>query len=133
MHTECPSATTAPTSLPPSSPPSKKTPLLTLLLYAYSYSYYYFSFIDSLLYDIDAVSTSDIEVLGCGIISWRPPPGNEGQELGYAVRFFDGDSYDTSTGYRSIQRFFEDTGRQWAVAEDLPTNGQPVYADVSLL
>ena len=72
----------------------------------------------------------DTEVLGCGVISWRPPPGNEGEELGYAVRFFDGDTYEIS-GYRTIQRFFGDIGRQWAVAENLPTDGRKVYADVS--
>ena len=73
-----------------------------------------------------------IEVLGCGVISWRPPPGNEGEELGYVVRFFDGDTYDSSaSGYRRIQRYFDDIGRQWARAENLPTDGRTIYADVS--
>ena len=40
---------------------------------------------DSIILLADAVD--DIEVLGCGIISWKPPPGNE---LGYVVRFFEG-------------------------------------------
>ena len=72
-----------------------------------------------------------IEVLGCGVISWRPPPGNEGEELGYVVRFFDGDTYDSSaSGYRSIQRYFNDIGRHWARAENIPTDGRTIYADV---
>ena len=43
---------------------------------------------DSILLLADAVAVDDIEVLGCGIISWRPPPGNELEELGYVVRFY---------------------------------------------
>ena len=77
------------------------------------------------------MAAGDIEVLGCGVISWRPPPGNEGEELGYVVRFFDGDTYDSSaSGYRSLQRYFDDIGRQWARAENLPTDGRTIYADV---
>ena len=70
-------------------------------------------------------------MLGCGVISWRPPLGNEGQQLGYVVRFFDGETFETTTGYKITQRYFEDIGRQWAVAENLPTDGRTVYADVS--
>ena len=76
----------------------------------------------------------DIEVLGCGIISWKPPRGNEDcGGLGYVVRFFDGETYVStpSSGYRSLQRYFDEIGRQWAVGEDLPTDGRTVYADVS--
>ena len=77
------------------------------------------------------MAVGDIEVLGCGVISWRPPPGNEGEELGYVVRFFDGDTYDSSTsGYRRIQRYFDDIGRHWARAENMPTDGRTIYADV---
>ena len=77
------------------------------------------------------MAAGDIEVLGCGVISWRPPPGNEGEELGYVVRFFDGDTYDSSaSGYRSLQRYFQDIGRHWARAENLPTDGRTIYADV---
>ena len=83
----------------------------------------------------DAVAVEDIEVLGCGIISWKPPPGNELEELIYVVRFFDGPTYgttDPTTGYRSLQQYFdtEDIGKQSAVAIDLPY-GTTVYADVS--
>ena len=83
---------------------------------------------------IGAVHIDDIEVLGCGIISWKPPRGNEDcGGLGYVVRFFDGESYlsTPSSGYRSLQRYFDEIGRQWAVGEDLPTDGRTVYADVS--
>ena len=77
------------------------------------------------------MAAGDIEVLGCGVISWRPPPGNEGEELGYVVRFFDGDTYDSSaSGYRRIQSYFDDIGRHWARAENMPTDGRTIYADV---
>ena len=35
---------------------------------------------------------TEVEALGCGLISWEPPPGNEGLALNYIVRFFDGAS-----------------------------------------
>ena len=76
---------------------------------------------------------TEVEVLGCGVISWEPPPGNEGLALGYIVRFFDGASYEASaSGYRSAQRYFDDIGRHWARAENMPTDGRTVYADVSV-
>ena len=77
-----------------------------------------------------AVQVDDIQVLGCGIISWKPPRGNEGDRLGYIVRFSDDNS---NGGYRSLQRYFEDIGRQWAVADNLPTDRRIVYAEVSYL
>ena len=76
------------------------------------------------------VHVDDIRVLGCGVISWKPPRGNEGDRLGYVVRFSD----DKSNGrYRSLQRYFEDIGRQWAIADNLPTDGRTVYAEVSIV
>ena len=85
---------------------------------------------DSIILLADAVD--DIEVLGCGIISWRPPPGNELEELGYIVRFFEGSTYATTTGYKRNQQYVgsDDIGTQSAVAEDLPY-GTTVYAEVS--
>ena len=83
-----------------------------------------------------AGAVTEIEVLGCGIVSWKPPAGNEGLELGYAIRFFDGPTYERTsltTGYRRVQRHFSDTGRQWARVDDVPTDGTIVYADVSLI
>ena len=77
-------------------------------------------------------TVTEIEVLGCGTVSWKPPAGNEGLELSYSIRFFDGPTYERTsltTGYRRIQRRFSDTGRQWARADDIPT-GTTVYADV---
>ena len=86
---------------------------------------------DSILLLADAVD--DIEVLGCGIISWKPPPGNELEELGYVVRFFVGSTFATTTGYRRNQQYVgtDDIGKQSAVAEDLPY-GTTVYAEVSV-
>ena len=88
---------------------------------------------DSILLPADAVTVEDIEVLGCGIISWKPPPGNELEELGYVVRFFVGSTYATTTGYRRNQQYVgtDDIGTQSAVAEDLPY-GTTVYAEVSV-
>ena len=77
------------------------------------------------------MAVDDIEVLGCGIISWKPPPGNELEELGYIVRFFVGSTFDTTTGYKRTQSYIDDIGKQWAVAEDLPY-GTTVYAQVSV-
>ena len=82
------------------------------------------------------MAVEDIEVLGCGIISWKPPPGNELEELNYVVKFFDGPTYgttDPTTGYRSLQQYFgtDNIGKQSAVAIDLPY-GTTVYADVSV-
>ena len=87
---------------------------------------------DSILLLADAVAVDGIEVLGCGIISWRPPPGNELEELGYIVRFFEGSTYATTTGYRNQQYIgTDDIGKQSAVAQDLPY-GTTVYAEVSV-
>ena len=72
-------------------------------------------------------------MLGCGIIAWKPPQGNELEELGYVVRFFEGSTFaTTTTGYRIVQQYIDtdDIGQRWAVAEDLPY-GTTVYADVS--
>ena len=77
-------------------------------------------------------AVNETKVLGCGVISWKPPPGNEGLKLSYIVRFFDGSTYYTSTstsGYRRIQRNIE-IGRQWTRVDDIP-DGRTVYADVS--
>ena len=79
-----------------------------------------------------AVHVDDIQVLGCGVISWKPPRGNEGDLLGYVVRFSDDNSI-ANGGYRSLQRYFEDIGRQWAIADNLPTDGRTVYAEVSII
>jgi len=78
-----------------------------------------------------SVSTDDIQVLGCGVVSWKPPANTGGERPGYAIRFFDGDTYETST-YREVQRYFDDPGRQWAVAASLPST-RPIYADVRVL
>ena len=47
---------------------------------------------------------------------------------GYAVRFFDGETYETSS-YKEIQRYFHDPGRRWALAQRLPS-AKLIYADV---
>ena len=75
-------------------------------------------------------AVNETRVLGCGVISWKPPPGNEGVKLSYVVRFFDGGTYDTSpSGYKKIHRDIE-IGRQWTRVNDIP-DGRTVYADVS--
>ena len=74
---------------------------------------------------------TEIEVLGCGIVAWRTPANTGNEEPGYAIRFFDGDSYDDSS-YREIQRFFDDPSVHWARAKNMPST-RPIYADVSIL
>ncbi|CAI8023887.1 hypothetical protein GBAR_LOCUS13935, partial [Geodia barretti] len=74
-------------------------------------------------------AVNETKVLGCGLISWKPPPGNEGLKLSYIVRFFDGGTYETSaSGYRRIQRNIE-IGRQWTRVNNIP-DGRTVYADI---
>ena len=75
-----------------------------------------------------AVSISNITVLGCGLVSWKPPADIGGEMPGYAIRFFDGETYGTSQ-YTEIQRYFDDPNRRWAVAANLPS-GRTVYVDV---
>ncbi|CAI8023886.1 hypothetical protein GBAR_LOCUS13935, partial [Geodia barretti] len=76
-------------------------------------------------------AVNETKVLGCGLISWKPPPGNEGLKLSYIVRFFDGGTYETSaSGYRRIQRNIE-IGRQWTRVNNIP-DGRTVYADIPL-
>ena len=80
------------------------------------------------------MAVADVEVLGCGVIAWKPPQGNECEKLTYIVRFFDGATYPTSVGgYRTRQRYIDQTGRQWAIAENFPTDGRTVRADVSII
>jgi len=67
-------------------------------------------------------------VLGCGIVSWKPPANIGGEMPGYVIRFFDGDTYETSS-YTNIQRYFDDPERRWAEAANLPST-RPIYADV---
>ena len=82
---------------------------------------------------LGAVAVADVEVLGCGVIAWKPPQGNECEELTYTVRFFDGLSYFASAGgYRNIQQI-TNTDQTWAIAEDFPTDGRTVRADVSII
>ena len=76
-----------------------------------------------------AVHVDNITVLGCGVISWKPPRDTGGELPGYIVRFFDGATYENSV-YKEIQRsFVDDPGRQWAIGENLPS-GRTAYADV---
>ena len=65
-----------------------------------------------------AVSTVNITVLGCGVVSWKPPAVTGGEMPGYVIRFFDGDTYETSR-YKEIQRYFDDPERRWAEAANL--------------
>lgn len=70
-----------------------------------------------------------IEVLGCCIIAWKPPRDMGGERPGYAVRFFDGETYRGSN-FRMIFRSFEDPEKNWAKLDNCPTD-KPIYADVS--
>ena len=75
------------------------------------------------------VNISNITVLGCGIVSWKPPANAGGEMPGYAIRFFDGSTYPTSQ-YKEIHRHFHDPNRRWAVAKNLPRS-RTVYVDVN--
>ena len=75
------------------------------------------------------MSVSNITVLGCGIVSWKPPANIGGEMPGYAIRFFDGVTYPTSQ-YKEIHRHFDDPNRRWAVAKHLPSS-RTVYVDVN--
>ena len=66
----------------------------------------------------------------CGI-AWRPPTNTGGERPGYAVRFFDGASYEQSA-FRLILRYFDDPDKTFVTLEDenCPTD-KTIYADVS--
>ena len=74
------------------------------------------------------VSVGNITVLGCGIVSWKPPADTGREMPGYAIRFFDGQTYESSQ-YKEIQRHFDDPNRRWAIVANLPS-GRTVYVDV---
>ena len=74
------------------------------------------------------MSVSNITVLGCGIVCWKPPADTGGEMPGYAIRFFDGQTYETSQ-YKYVVRYFDDPNRRWAVAANLPS-GRTFYVDV---
>ena len=48
---------------------------------------------------------------------------NRGVEIGFVVRFVDGETFRQSS-YTERHNFYNDIGRQWATAENLPTDGR---------
>ena len=76
-------------------------------------------------------TVTETEVLGCGVLAWKPPSNRGNGQPGYVVRFFDGNTYETSN-YREILRFFEDPDRRWARPESMPST-RPIYADVRMM
>jgi hypothetical protein len=70
-------------------------------------------------------SVTEIEVLGCGVLAWKPPADTGNEDPGYAVKF-----YDSNANYKEVHRFFDDPSIRWAKARSLPRNIRPIYADV---
>ena len=69
----------------------------------------------------------NIVALGCGTVIWNPPSNTGGEITQYVVRFFNRNTYETSS-YREIQRGI-DPERNWAKAQRLPST-RPIYCDV---
>ena len=62
-------------------------------------------------------------VMSCGAVGWMPPPETGGMVDRYAVRFFTGDSMDTTPfGERELQRLFNDSERCFTKAANLPSD-----------
>lgn len=71
----------------------------------------------------------DVTVVGCCRVMWRPPRDTGGERPGYAIRFFDGETY-SSSDYKRIVRSFDDPDRTFVTMADCPTD-RVIYADVS--
>ena len=71
----------------------------------------------------------DITVLGCCAIVWKPPADMGGERPGYIVRFYDGETFQSSSIKEKVS-FADDPEMNFAeYSGNCPTNG-PFYADV---
>ena len=76
----------------------------------------------------------DIVVPSCGLAVWSPPSNSEGLVKRHAVRFFTGETMDTTPlRERELQRHFDNPDTRFAVATNLPVDCSTVlYVQVIL-
>ena len=66
--------------------------------------------------------------MGQCTVAWRPPANTGGERPGYAIRFFDGATYEDSS-YKKISRHFDDPDKMFITLPDCPSD-RAIYADV---
>ena len=71
----------------------------------------------------------NITVLACCVVTWKPPQDTVGERPGYAIRFYDGENYDSSESNITFE-YYDDPDSYWARWDDCPTD-RIIYADVS--
>ena len=71
----------------------------------------------------------NVTALACCVVTWKPPQDTGVERPGYAVRFFNGENYNTSQSNITFQ-YFDDPDRYWARWDDCPTD-RIIYAEVS--
>ena len=71
---------------------------------------------------------TSIEAPSCCVVTWKPPQDTGGEQPGYAVRFFDGENYDSSQSKVTFE-YYDDPDRYWAKWDDCPTD-RIIYAEV---
>ena len=73
-------------------------------------------------------------MMSCGAIGWMPPPETGGMVDRYSVRFFTGDSMETTPfSERELQRLFNNSEGRFTKADNLPSDCSTVlYAQVLL-
>ena len=65
----------------------------------------------------------DIVVPSCGVVVWSPPSKSEGLVKRHAVRFFTGETMETTAASeRELQRYFDNPDTRFAVATHLPSD-----------
>lgn len=62
------------------------------------------------------------------MVTWKPPQDTGGEQPGYAVRFFDGENYDSSQSKVTFE-YYDDPDRYWAKWDDCPTD-RIIYAEI---
>ena len=74
----------------------------------------------------------EVVVMSCGAVGWMPPPETGGLIQHYVVRFFTGETMQSTVeSERDLQRFMDNSERHFAMATNLPSNcSRVVYAQV---
>ena len=69
------------------------------------------------------MNVDDVEVLCCGGVGWMPPSDTGGLVDRYAIRFFTGNTMDsTPSSERELQRIFDNPEKRFTKATNLPSD-----------
>ena len=69
------------------------------------------------------MNVDDVEVLCCGGVGWMPPLDTGGLVDRYAIRFFTGNTQDsTPFGERELQRILDNPEKRFTKATNLPSD-----------